>query len=429
MSATGHRLPDVLVILADDLSGAADCGIVCSQAGLRTLVILGDRDATPGTEVLAVDADTRGRAEADAVAETERLTQRYAGPGVRLYKKLDSTLRGHVGAELAAALRARRQHGPAFIVFAPAYPATGRTTVGGVQRLHGVPLEQTEMWRREAIPHRALPCEMLERAGLRTGLIGLDQVRRPGLEHAMAAGDRDAVVCDAETEADLQAIAAAASRLGPGVIWAGSAGLARYLPAAVGLAGPAAPVVVPPAAGPILFVVGSLSATSHTQVAALMRQPGMQLLTVPPAVLRAGRQDPRWAAQERLLDAALGTGGDVVTVLGRDPGDAPLDLAEGLRLCHALAALAAPHVSRIGALVSTGGETARAVLQAFRADGLHLAGEIEPGVPLSVAEGIHHLPVVTKAGAFGTPETFVHCRHVLRRGSIAAVPNPESSPA
>ena len=122
-----------MVIIADDLSGAADCGIVCTQAGLDTLVILGDRADAPESEVLSIDADTRGRSQAAAVAEMVTLTRRYGGPVRLLFKKLDSTLRGHVGAELAAMLRTRHETGPAFIVMAPAFPATGRSTIDGMQ--------------------------------------------------------------------------------------------------------------------------------------------------------------------------------------------------------------------------------------------------------------------------------------------------------
>jgi 4-hydroxythreonine-4-phosphate dehydrogenase len=405
-----------MIIIADDLSGAADCGIACTAAGLDTLVILGDRAEIPDAEALAVDADTRGRSQAEAVSEIMRLTRLYARPGRLLFKKLDSTLRGHVGAELAAMLRIVRETGPATIVMAPAFPATGRTTVAGVQLLNGMPLEQTEIWRREAIPHRAHIPEMLERAGLVTAHIGLGPVRAPGLGPAIAAAakDHDAVVCDAETEADLQAIAVASARLGPGTIWAGSAGLARALPHAAGLAQSPAPISVPPADGPILFVVGSLSRVSRAQVALLQDEAGMRLVTVAPATLRAGSADPGWMAQDALLADAIGSGDDVIALLGSEDR---IDLAEGLRLCHALARMVAPHAHRIGALVSTGGETARAVLQAFGHGGLHLVGEVQPGVPLSMTEGPRHMPVVTKAGAFGTPDILIRCRAILRAGT------------
>jgi uncharacterized protein YgbK (DUF1537 family) len=40
---------------------------------------------------------------------------------------------------------------------------------------------------------------------------------------------------------------------------------------------------------------------------------------------------------------------------------------------------------------------------------------VEPGVPLGTALGWRDLPIVTKAGAFGTARTIVHCRAALRR--------------
>lgn len=405
-----------MVIIADDLSGAADCGIVCAQAGLDTLVILGDRADAPEADVLSIDADTRGRSEADAVQEIIGLTRRYGASTPLLFKKLDSTLRGHVGAELAAMLHTRRETGPAFIVMAPAFPATGRTTVAGMQLLHGTPLEATEIWQREEMLHRAHVPEMLERAGLRTAHIALETVRGPALADAIAraAASGDAVVCDAVTEADLRAIATGSVQLGSAGIWAGSAGLARYLPAAAGLGGDGAPVSVSPVDGPILFVVGSVSTVSREQIVRLEQAGDIDLVSVPPAVLRAGPGTPAWAAQHLALDAALGSGRDVVAVLG---SEATITLSEGLALCHALAELVAPHAARIGALVSAGGETARAVLQAFGMGGLHLVGEVEPGVPLSLTEGVRHLPVITKAGAFGSPDTFVNCRAVLRAGA------------
>lgn len=408
-----------LVIIADDLSGAADCGIVCTQAGLDTLVILGDREDVPEAEVLSIDADTRGRSQADAVADMVSLTRRYGCPDRLLFKKLDSTLRGHVGAELAAMLRTRRETGPAFIVMAPAFPATGRSTVGGMQLLHGTPLQHTEVWQREVMLHRAHVPEMLEQAGLQVAHIALATVRSTDLAQAIAtgAGSHDAVVCDATTEADLQAIAAAAMPLGRRVIWAGSAGLARHLPDAAGLTRTSDSPGVPPADGPILFVVGSLSCISREQVSRLTIEADIELVSVPPAVLRAGQNYPGWAEQGAALDAAIGSGRDVVALLGSEE---TITLSEGLVLCHALAQMVAPHAARIGALVSTGGETARAVLQAFGSSGLHLVGEVEPGVPLSLTEGARQLPVVTKAGAFGQPDTLIRCRAILRAGTLSS---------
>jgi 4-hydroxythreonine-4-phosphate dehydrogenase len=91
---------------------------------------------------------------------------------------------------------------------------------------------------------------------------------------------------------------------------------------------------------------------------------------------------------------------------------------EGLQLCQALARLISPFAERIGAVISTGGETARAILSEMGSKGLRLIGEIEPGVPLSVATGIKPIPVITKAGAFGSRETLFRCYEALRQSRI-----------
>ena len=57
-------------------------------------------------------------------------------------KKVDSTLRGNIAAEVAAL---DRFYKPELVVFMPALPALGRTTVNGIHCLKGVPLTETEL--------------------------------------------------------------------------------------------------------------------------------------------------------------------------------------------------------------------------------------------------------------------------------------------
>lgn len=410
-------MPDI-VIIADDLSGAADCGIVCTEAGLDTVVMLGQRDHEPDVAVLALDGDTRRLTRAEAVAATHHLVRAHAPAGRTLFRKIDSTLRGHMAAELAATLAVRREHGRAMIVLAPAFPQTGRTTRDGHQHLHGVKLEHTELWRREGIAGRARIPEMLAEVGLTTATVDLATIRGPRLGDVVLAHawDHDVLVFDAEAQSDLQAVAAAVAVLGDDVIWAGSAGLARTLPHVTrvrdGGQRPSPPALS--LAGPVLFVVGSASAVSRGQVARLAAEPGLLTVNVPTSALRAGPGDPGWIGAELALDVAFGTGDDVIVLLGDEE---PVDLGEGLSLCRSLARLVAPFAMRSGGLVSTGGETARAVLQAVGVTGLRLVSELEPGVPLSVTEGWGPVPVITKAGAFGTVDTLRHCRAVLHGGS------------
>lgn len=413
-----------IVIIADDLSGAADSAIPCAEDGLETLVLFGDAPASAqGTEaVIAIDADTRGRDRDEAAAISLALTRRFAGEGRLLFRKVDSTLRGHVGAELAATLAARRAVRPdVCVALAPAFPAAGRSVRAGRVFVHDVPLEDTPMWQLERSAAPAELSAMLQAAGLRVATVDLqtvraaDVVRRLGAIHA--AGPIDVLAFDAVCDDDLRAAARAIAALPGEVIWAGSAGLARHLPRERGA--PAAAPDMPPADGPVLFVVGSTSTVSRRQAHALLADGDLRHISVSPTILRHGAASPDWAEAGARIAAAIADGCDTVVDIGMEDA---VDLRAGLALATALATLVGAAAGGIGALVATGGETARAVLTAMGATGLRLRGELETGVPLSVAVGMRPIPVVTKAGAFGTDATLCRTRARLRGGRTTTRP-------
>jgi 4-hydroxythreonine-4-phosphate dehydrogenase len=107
----------------------------------------------------------------------------------------------------------------------------------------------------------------------------------------------------------------------------------------------------------------------------------------------------------------LQQGGDIAVVL---ESAGQLDHTKGRLLSSALAAMVSPFRDTVGSLVASGGETARAILERCGVASLRLIGELEPGLPFAVAEDRETaLPVVTKAGAFGTSQTLVRCLRYL----------------
>ena len=398
-----------ILIIADDLSGAADCASAYAKAGMETVVVI-DRDATQdaSARVIAIDADSRRMPAAQAAQAHRDLHARHAA-GVRLfYKKIDSTLRGNFAAELAAIVDAA-----GLAIVAPAFPKAGRTTVNGCQFLNGRPLEQSEVWRAEGIEGAACIPAMLRRHGVRAALVTLAQLRQDGagLAARLAALARDgvqAVVCDAETDDDLRIIAQASAQPPAPCFWVGSAGLADHLAALARGARPAAPEIE--VAGAILAVVGSLSSVSREQAARLQEATRITQITMPAGVLRQGRSHPQWARMRQALGTALAGGRDLLLTIGTEE---PVDMEAGLQLSQALAAMVAPQSGSLGAIIATGGETALALLSAMAYRGLRLVGEIEAGVPLAIASGPRPLPVITKAGAFGSRDTLLHCYQAL----------------
>jgi len=79
-----------IVMIADDLSGAADCAVSCAVQGLRTIVQLSETPSSEPTQVLAIDAATRSMSAGQAAATVGRIAATYEhAPHRVLLQKLD----------------------------------------------------------------------------------------------------------------------------------------------------------------------------------------------------------------------------------------------------------------------------------------------------------------------------------------------------
>ena len=135
------KTPDPVIVIADDLSGAAELAGIAFARGYSAEVQR-QFDPTSDAEVIAVDTDSRSLSEESAAQRVEQVTRAVAAAKPAwIYKKVDSALRGNVRAETEAALRAL---GTTFAILIPANPSRGRTIVGGRLLIDGVPLDQTE---------------------------------------------------------------------------------------------------------------------------------------------------------------------------------------------------------------------------------------------------------------------------------------------
>src|SRR6266487_2160664 len=209
-------------LVADDLTGACDSALPFLAAGP---VRVGLWPHVPRGELACAAISTESRIE---TAEVSYARSREAAGGLRcdlLFRKLDSLLRGSPAAELAGVLDATGQP-QARCVVAPALPAEGRFTVGGVQR-----------W----------PGGEADLAALLAPVAGRIEIR------------------DAATDAELDRVAVELVARGDRVV-AGTAGLASALARALGL-GPL-PTPPGPACARPLAVVGSPAAAGQAAFAA-----------------------------------------------------------------------------------------------------------------------------------------------------------------
>ncbi|MHB1170910.1 MAG: four-carbon acid sugar kinase family protein [Lacisediminihabitans sp.] len=357
---------------------------------------------------LVLDSDNR-RSDAQNSSEQlevllQRVQEHYGGSSL-VFLKVDSLLRGHVSSHLSVLTR----HGP--VVFAPALPALSRSTVGGVVRCDGVPLNETSLWSAEKETAPASIADAL--APLATELVRLNTVRGNPAELDRILGeladDHTVAICDAETEEDLDIIAVAALRR-EGIQLAGASALGaafcRALTFPLSRSGqhtdrpqpeflypaPNAEVVVADksAQKPVLLVVGTASTESRAQLEALALS-GVSVLPFTSAELLAGTADLT------AVHTALAAGSVAVSISAGE-----VDPATSRRLISALARFIAPIAQR-HPLVLTGGETARAVLNALGVHWLEPLVEIEHGAVLSRTD--QDSLVVTRPGAFGGPDS------------------------
>jgi D-threonate/D-erythronate kinase len=391
----------LIAVIADDLTGAADTGVQFVHAGYRTAVFF------RATEILvddldAVAVDTDSRAMPAGFAAKRVLDASHVARGARtVYKKVDSTLRGNVAAELAAALGGARRDR---VIVAPAFPAAGRTTVGGIQRVHGVPVDETEMAKDPHTPvSEAHVPSLLAAAFSSVGALGVEdladheRVRRT-LEYC------ECVVADAERDADLETLVRAVPDPDQ-VLWAGSAGLALALGSAC--PGPCAgdESVQRAPVRPVLVVVGSLSGVAREQVRRLAVEYGEVDVPV------GGEQGD--AVQKAVEAARVALAGGTCAVI-RSPEERVASSESILGKLAEVAALLSDEGLFEG-LVLTGGATAVGVARELGASGIRLEGEVETGVPMGALIGSRPYPVVTKAGGFGGPDTLVGAVEALSR--------------
>jgi len=384
-----------VAIIADDLTGAADTGVQLARAGYWTAVAFRDAPVPPAEDLDAVALDTDSRALPAGFAAKRVLEAGHAVREARiLYKKFDSTLRGPVAAELAAALEST---GRDRAVVAPAFPSAGRTTVNGVQLVRGVPVHESEAKNDPRTPVREGHIPTL----LATSFPDVRSLSVQDLADPTAVrrtlDETRCVVADAARDEDLEALVRAVPDPSQ-VLWAGSAGLALALggvfPGPHAGTAPAAPAP----AHRVLVVVGSLSGVARGQLHSLAEGYGCE--TVPVAAGPSGQNAEALEAARMAL-----SGGACAAVHSTDDRDASGSGSVVEALAEVVAVLSGRDL--FDALVLTGGETAVGVARRLGAVGIRLEEEVEPGIPTGSLIGPSPYRVVTKAGGFGEPDTLV----------------------
>ncbi|MFT5493754.1 MAG: hypothetical protein ACI8V5_004155 [Limisphaerales bacterium] len=130
----------MIVVMADDISGAAELAGVAFERGLSAEVQT-RFDPTSTADVVALDTDSRLATPAVAARRVGEMARHVAAANPSLiYKKVDSVLRGAIVAEIDAILEST---GRTQALLVPANPSRRRLIKVGEYFVEGVPLADT----------------------------------------------------------------------------------------------------------------------------------------------------------------------------------------------------------------------------------------------------------------------------------------------
>jgi uncharacterized protein YgbK (DUF1537 family) len=454
-------------IIADDLTGAADTGIQFAKRDFYTILLpFGLKDAETErylhkAQIVALNTGTRGmQAELayDKVRKATDLLMRMLHPQ-SIYKKVDSTLRGNVGAEIEAVMDATGNE-PA--ILAPAFPDCNRTTEGGIHFVNGQPLSQTEVASDPVNPvdESHVPTLIRAQTRLKVGHIHLEEVRHDSksLQRSISRHVKDGekiIVLDAVTDDDLSNIAEAGISMSSPPLMVGSAGLADQLSRLLKGFDTASPTqrkrrehadrlsrssrvtisaisttsTIQKSEGVIIIISGSLSAVTSEQLDEIRRTGKGKIIPVEVHRLIEDQEAGSSLSSNELKEQESKIVSEIISATEENKvvgvqsvrgahcdeqnigkrHDMPLQVVEYLGRIAFQVARNCPQPIR--GLIITGGDTALAVFKHLGISQVRLMDEILPGVPYGqIADGkFAGLTLVTKAGAFGDESALVKC--------------------
>ena len=399
-----------LLIIADDFTGALDTGVQFAARGAVTRVIASAECALSEVEenvqVLVVNSGTRHLSEEEAYQTVRRIAAEGLRQGFsHLYKKTDSALRGHVGAELRAVMDAS---GSRQLFFFPAFPQMDRTTWNGIHFIGGVPVAQSVFGQDPFEPVRSSSVSEILAAECATPVV----LHRPG----EAAGDLEGIhVYDSKTVEDLRRSGTLLGADGLRVC-AGCAGFAGVLAKILSLAGKATPLE--PLTRPLFVVCGSVNPITVRQMEEAQRHGFGHVHLTPEQKL-----DPTWPESPGCLSDVRtwrqrgeAMGGFLLDANDPLGSQATSEYAEahglGLEELRTRIADRMGLLTRMlldegfrGTILCTGGDTLMAFMQAVGSGQLQPERELNCGVVLASFhyKGKTHR-MISKSGGFGGPD-------------------------
>ncbi|HEX7065427.1 MAG TPA: four-carbon acid sugar kinase family protein [Bacillales bacterium] len=413
----------VIGVIADDVTGANDIGIMFAKSSYLTHVFGYDLesgwrpDHEKKPDVVVLDTDSRLDQADVAYDKVFQATKNFQEAGAsRFFNKTCSVFRGNIGAEFDAMLDALKEE---FAVVILGFPKNGRTTVDGIHYVHGRRLEDSEF--------RNDPVHPMERSDL-VGILQSQTKRKVGLvdQSVVKSGAESIRVRLAELKRSLQYaiidvtrqedLAVIAEAVQDEKILCGSSALAEELPKVWGKRKNVSQqrVLQPYNGKGLLCVAGSLMPQTAEQIDYM--RGGQAAVLEFDTVDLAGMENPEVKIRDTVSEILpiLNDGTDVIFHTANSPDKVKATkeagFAKGLSneeisrlVSGTMAEIAAEIMQHSGQnrLLVAGGDTSGAVCKRLGIKGMRVCEEIAPGLPSCISLSGQPVALVLKSGSFG----------------------------
>ena len=434
-------LSELVGIIADDLTGANDTALQFHKKGALTKILL-DSECFPkaktGVEVWALSSESRNVPAEVAISRVERavntFTENFSFD--YYYKKIDSTLRGHIALETLTMLNIL-EYDAAIII--PAFPQEGRITVGGYHLAKGTPIGKTEIAidPHSPITESHVPTLLASQLGensadivgtidLRTVMNGAGPILVK-INELIKEG-KQLIVADATSLTDIEQIALAIKKCDYKILPAGTAAtaqvLSKYWLSGIEKEEGENKGIITTGKLPVFIVSGTATQITANQIEKLEKSDDFEninFIALDTAQILAGVKEE---LVTRIVDNL--SSGVIVCVhtsnlianfdgFSEDSYNAELtkEKLAGM-ITDFLAELTQKVLSQINAiLVTLGGETSYKCCKLIDSNEFQLVDEVSSAI--SLCSDINNKWIITKSGNLGNTNTLIEILNYLER--------------
>lgn len=430
-----------IAIIADDFTGANANGALLTAKGFSSATCLDltqwDAQNFAGLTAVSLNAESRLLSREKAWEAVHAAVTMFAAQKPALVsKRVDSTLRGNIGAELEAAVKAMDDvygHSETLAVMVPSYPSSGRICVGGYVIVHGIPLERSPIAQDAATPIKNTSALRIiaEQSQIKCGFVPLEKMLygteavREAIMKLRGEGCR-AVVCDAVSDEDIHTIAQALAGVDFPLLAVDPGPFTAEL-AAVNVKAPRVEYE-----DRVFISVGSTSELTRTQLEALRLAHSCHIITVDVKKVLAGSAAQK-EEHKRVVQALLKhpAGASVLGIctaseaedvflmedMSRELGISASSISQTINdfLSGVTLEMLALEDMRFGGLYTSGGEVTVSTIRALGSSGFNVRDEVLPlAVYGHIIGGEHpNMPMITKGGFVGDQNSLVECIEYL----------------